>query len=254
MKLPYPKSRAHRQGGYMLLAILLMLALLIMAAAAAAPTLAQQIKRQREEELIHRGLQYARAIKRFYRKTGRYPTRLEELDNTNNLRFLRKHYKDPITGKDEWKLVHFGEATNPQAQPGAAGGLAGAAPGGQAGTTAPGTGGIGIQSPAGGTVGTPVSQVSSPAGSGPTFGGGPIIGVASTSEAESLKEINGNDHYNQWLFVYDARYDTGAQQALPGQGTGTPGGPTRPGLPGMGTGAGPGPQPPAPPQTPRPPQ
>jgi type II secretory pathway pseudopilin PulG len=280
MRLPRANSRARRQAGYMLLAVLLMMTLLILAMAAAAPHLAMQIKRNREEELIHRGMQYARAIKRYYRKTGRYPVKLEDLENTANVRFLRKRYKDPITGKDEWTLVHFGEATTPLAS--APGGLnapaapaagasaatalsAGAGPA-AAGGSALGTGGLSIEAPistATSTVGTPVSQLSrSPGGSGSqTFGGGPIIGVASTSEVESLKEINGTNHYNQWLFVYDARFDQGAAQqgGIPGATTPGQGGPGRPGLPGFGgPGAGgtggPGGPPNPPPQPPRPPQ
>ena len=66
------------------------------------------MKRDQETEMIHRGVQYSRAVRAYYKKFGRYPTRLEDLDNTNNLRFLRKHYKDPVTGQD-FKLLHFGE-------------------------------------------------------------------------------------------------------------------------------------------------
>ena len=58
--------------------------------------------------MIHRGVQYSRAIRNYYKKFGRYPTRLEDLDNTNNLRYLRKHFKDPVTGKD-FKLLHYGD-------------------------------------------------------------------------------------------------------------------------------------------------
>src|SRR5205823_8671793 len=90
------------------LAILLMLALLVIAAAAVAPEIAMQIRREREEEMIHRGTQYARAIQHFYKKFSRYPTRIEDLENTNNMRFLRRRYKDPLTGKD-FRLLHFGE-------------------------------------------------------------------------------------------------------------------------------------------------
>ena len=32
-----------------------------------------QMKRDREEEMIHRGTEYARAIKKYYKKFGRYP-------------------------------------------------------------------------------------------------------------------------------------------------------------------------------------
>ncbi len=67
-----------------------------------------QIQRDREEEMIHRGVQYSRAIKKYFKKFGRYPTSLNDLENTNNLRFLRKRYKDPITGKD-FKLLHYSE-------------------------------------------------------------------------------------------------------------------------------------------------
>jgi hypothetical protein len=40
-------------------------------------------------------------------------------------------------------------------------------------------------------------------------GGGPIIGVASTSKNKSIKEFNGNSEYDQWLFVYDPRLEQG---------------------------------------------
>ena len=101
--------------------LMLFVALLAIAAGALAPGIAFRIKRDREEEMIHRGVQYSRAIRIFVKKTGRYPTRLEELENTNNIRFLRKRYKDPITGKD-FKLLHVGEV-----QLTSAAGIAGAA-------------------------------------------------------------------------------------------------------------------------------
>jgi len=59
------------------------------------------------------------------------PTRIEELENTNNIRFLRKRYKDPITGKD-FKLLHVGEVQL-SSSPGVALGVAASAMGGAAG-------------------------------------------------------------------------------------------------------------------------
>ncbi|HET7750648.1 MAG TPA: type II secretion system protein, partial [Terriglobales bacterium] len=105
-----PPANGGRRGrqGYMLLAIILMLALIVIAAAAAAPDIAMSIRREREAELIHRGTQYMRAIQHYYKKFGRYPTRIEDLENTNNIRFLRRRYKDPITGKD-FRLLLLGE-------------------------------------------------------------------------------------------------------------------------------------------------
>jgi len=98
--------------GYMLITLMLAMAMMTLALLAVLPEVKQQIRRDREEELQHRGTAYMRAIQRFNRKLGRYPTRVEELESTNNLRFLRKRYKDPInrdpeTGKErDFKFLH----------------------------------------------------------------------------------------------------------------------------------------------------
>src|ERR1700747_2555166 len=100
------------QRGYMLITLMLGFALMAIGLLAVLPEIGQQIKRDREEEMRHRGTSYMRAIQHFYKKTGRYPMRVEELENTNNLRFLRKRYKDPInrdpaTGQErDFKLLH----------------------------------------------------------------------------------------------------------------------------------------------------
>ena len=96
------------EQGYVLLTMLMVVAMLGITAAIAAPAISFEIRRDREQEMIHRGVQYSRAIRTYYKKFGRYPTRLEDLDNTNNLRYLRKHYKDPLNGQD-FKLLHYGE-------------------------------------------------------------------------------------------------------------------------------------------------
>ncbi len=102
-------SRRRRDSGHLLLAILLMMALMVVAAMYVAPRLVQQIKRDREEEMIHRGTEYARAIKKYYKKFGSYPASLEQLENTNQIRFLRKRYKDPLTKDGKWTLLHYGD-------------------------------------------------------------------------------------------------------------------------------------------------
>jgi type II secretory pathway pseudopilin PulG len=102
-------ARRQRDGGYLLLAILLMMALMVVALTIAAPAVVQQLKRDREEEMIHRGTEYARAIKKYYKKFGRYPANLEQLDNTNQIRFLRKRYKDPLAKDGKWKLLNYGD-------------------------------------------------------------------------------------------------------------------------------------------------
>jgi len=131
------RARAAGEQGYILLAVLFMVVLVLIALSVAAPKVAADIERDREVEMIHRGQQYVRAIKLYYKKFGAYPPNLDALEKTNEIRFLRKRYKDPITGKDEWHLIHFGENKTPSygffGQPiGGTGGstLAGIGPGG----------------------------------------------------------------------------------------------------------------------------
>lgn len=228
-----------RRQGYVLLAIILMLALIVIAAAAAAPDIAMSIRREREAELINRGTQYMRAIQHYYKKFGRYPTRIEDLENTNNMRFLRRRYKDPITGKD-FRLLHFGEV-NMSAITGASGAGAGIL-GGAAAAAMSGAFGHGQtanpsmfgqqaastfgQQPGGTMAGSPGTPVQGLSGSASTstdtlatkvFGGGPIIGVASTSHAASIREFNKKNHYNDWYFIYDPSLDRGGLVRGPAQ-------------------------------------
>src|ERR1700741_304341 len=107
----HSQIRRIRPGeqGYVLLLLLLMVAMMVIAAGVIVPSITFEIKRDREQEMIHRGVQYSRAIRAYYKKFGRDPAKLEDLENTNQLRFLRKRYKDPVTGKD-FKLLHYGEA------------------------------------------------------------------------------------------------------------------------------------------------
>ena len=107
------RSGRREERGYVLLALLLTMAMLVIFAAAIMPTIKFQIARDREEELIHRGTQYSRAIRGYYKKFGRYPVKIEDLQSTNNMRFLRKRYKDPMNCAgatcQDFKLLHFGE-------------------------------------------------------------------------------------------------------------------------------------------------
>jgi type II secretory pathway pseudopilin PulG len=100
---------ARCEGGFILLAVLFLVALILITLAVAAPKIAQSIRRDRELELVHRGEQYKRAVKLYYRKFQAYPSTIDQLVNTNQIRFLRKRYTDPMTGKDDWKIIHQGE-------------------------------------------------------------------------------------------------------------------------------------------------
>ena len=97
------------EDGYILIAVIFMLAILIIAMAVAAPKIRAELQRDREIETIHRGKQYSRAVKLYYKKFGTYPASVDALINTNQIRFLRKKYIDPTTGKEEWKAIRFGQ-------------------------------------------------------------------------------------------------------------------------------------------------
>ena len=110
-EIPISVPRRQRESGAMLLSVLFMMALMIIVALAVVPSFVMQARRDRELEMIHRGTEYARAVKKYYKKFGQYPANLEQLQNTNQIRFLRKRYKDPLTKDGEWKLLHYGDIT-----------------------------------------------------------------------------------------------------------------------------------------------
>jgi hypothetical protein len=91
-------------AGFSLAALIFFLTAASIFIAAAVPSYQLQAKRQMEEELIFRGEEYARAIQKYQRKFGVYPSSIDQLVSTNNLRFLRRAYKDPVTGK-EFRLI-----------------------------------------------------------------------------------------------------------------------------------------------------
>ncbi len=93
-------KRRRRDAGFSLAALIFFATAASILAAAAVPAYQMQAKRELEEELIFRGEEYTRAIQKYQRKFGIYPTSVDQLVETNGLRFVRRAYKDPITGKD----------------------------------------------------------------------------------------------------------------------------------------------------------
>ncbi len=224
----------------MLLVIVMMLTIALIALTSVAPYEVTEIKRDREEELIHRGKAYTRAIKLFYKRFGRYPLSLNELQNTQNIKFIRQLYKDPMSPDGEWRIIHIGEAKYPPKGfgytniPGAqslgtpigsgpagtqsAGGSLGGAimPGGVSGILGGQTSQLGSNQPNTGGM-TPAEQMSKPiGGSGQNMM--PIIGVASKNKSTSIHEVNERKKYDEWEFFYDPRYDIAAQMptVIPG--------------------------------------
>jgi type II secretory pathway pseudopilin PulG len=210
-----------------MVALLVSMAIATVWMAALLPTWRQQVQRQREDDLIFRGEQIARAIALYYEKNnGALPSSLDDLVQQKH---LRKKWKDPITGKD-FQLLGGGSM---QQQPGA-GGPAGGVPGGA--------------SPGGAQGGVNPGGTPSPSGAGTSLAAGGIAGVFSESTATSIRIYNNYQQYNQWIFSYQgallrrARFGGPGRSGDPGgtDGRGGParGGPgSRAGGPGRGDGA-----------------
>lgn len=195
--IPNRTRRKRSEEGFILLAVIILLVLFVIAMAVAAPRIAASIQRDREVETMHRGKQYIRAIQLYYRKFHAYPPNIDALVKTNEIRFLRKRYLDPMTGKDDWKPIHFGQNKAPIAlgffgQPlGGTGGavLAGTGPSG-------GNGYPGASNPGGGGLfNSGTGSGSSPIGGSPTsglFGANP--GAPITPGAPGATGTTGTDN------------------------------------------------------------
>ncbi|HVW08326.1 MAG TPA: hypothetical protein VHC90_07070 [Bryobacteraceae bacterium] len=102
------KRKRNPESGYAMLMIFAMAAILAITLYTEVPRVAFEAQRDKEQLLIDRGEEYQRAVTLFVHKFNRFPASMEELENTNNQRFLRRRFVDPMTGKADWRLVHAG--------------------------------------------------------------------------------------------------------------------------------------------------
>ena len=197
------RAAARQAGpvtGYNLVALMVLVAVINITVAAALPSLSQAMKREREAELVFRGLQYAEAIRVFQLRNGRYPNSLRELLKVNP-RCIRQLWTDPFNDDGEWGLIL---AQNPTT-------------GRQLGT------GDDQQNQnvdrrrslrrrrrlqAQPEELEPRENVSDPNRQGTPRRGqvvsrGPIIGVKSLSDEESVRTFMGAEKYSDWLFTAD---------------------------------------------------
>jgi type II secretory pathway pseudopilin PulG len=191
-----------KQGeeGFLLVGLIVAIFFILLALSVAAPKVAQALRRDREVEAVHRGNQYVRAIRLYYKKFGHYPGSIEQLEKTNNIRFLRQRYIDPMTGKEDWRLIKVGEAKTTvkgffgQPLTGLTPGLGSAAGMASAGPAGAGAGGAGQQS-SGSAFGSSSgsSAFGSPGTGGlggssgmPTLGGGTSTTSGTTSGPATL--------------------------------------------------------------------
>ena len=98
------------QQGYAILTVMFFLTLLVLGTIVVAPNVVTDVQRQKEEEMIWRGKQYARGVRLYYTKLHRFPTQLEDLYKPKTgIRFMRQAYKDPMNTADgSWRLIYVG--------------------------------------------------------------------------------------------------------------------------------------------------
>jgi type II secretory pathway pseudopilin PulG len=170
--------RNRNDAGYTLVALVIGIAIITILIAGVAPSVATIMKREREEELIFRGRQYARAIALFQRRYGRYPNELKELYE-NRPRTIRHLWNDPVCNCDWQPLIQNSPDANP---------VSSVMPGTPQPTPTP-------------------KSVFGPSDQPKTIG--PIVGVRSTVHKEALRVWRGSKYYDEWRFIVgDADRDT----------------------------------------------
>ena len=232
------------EQGYMLLGLIVVIAIILIGLGVAASEVAFSLRREREVESARRADQYVRAIRRFYIKNQHYPGSIEQLENTNNVRYLRQKYVDPLTGNADYRLIPVGQNKTTVkgffGQPLA--GLATTGLGSVAGMQSPGIPGPGTAGPGGtpgaadasgntsatavgangttatsGTAGQAgTSSTAGPFGAGSGLPGGamgPFMGVGSNATGNSILVVNEQTTYQTWEFLYDPRIEKLKQAA-----------------------------------------
>ena len=101
------------EAGYNLVVLVVAITLLHIALAVAMPLWSTAAKREREEEAIFRGMQYAEGLRVFRDRFGRYPTELKELIELEP-RSIRRLWTDPLSENEE---TSFGLLMEVRGQP-----------------------------------------------------------------------------------------------------------------------------------------
>ncbi len=201
-RAPEDKSTGRGEQGYILVALIALMSILALMLIAVAPSIRQQAQREREIEAIFRGEEVAHAIRVYVRSTGgQLPTSMDQLlegipRGTQKVQILRAAAaRDPLSSSGEWRLIRprtqelldfqrkvmlYADGNLPPTHEGALQQYV-------------------VQMTSLVNTGSDESAPASQSNSG--SGIGPFIGVASSSERESVINYYGIDHHNEWVFT-----------------------------------------------------
>jgi type II secretory pathway pseudopilin PulG len=97
------------EAGFTYLTLLLLIAVLAVVLSETAEIWHTAVQREKEAELLFVGQQFRNAIGSYFRDHAHYPHDLTDLlkdpQQAATRRYLRRIYRDPITGKAEWGVV-----------------------------------------------------------------------------------------------------------------------------------------------------
>jgi type II secretory pathway pseudopilin PulG len=162
-------ARRAAAPGYVLIMLTFAVFLLAIGLLVALPVLQTEVQREKEEELIFRGRQYAEAVRIYARKNpGRFPASLKELLDK---KCIRRLYRDPFSRDGRWNVILVSVAGRGSA-PSATGRAAA-----QEVLVAPER---------------VLSAIKNPM----------VLGVVSTSTARSVKIWNDQESHDKWLFYF----------------------------------------------------
>lgn len=184
-----------------MVALVIIILIMNVAVAMALPVWSTIIQREKEEELIFRGFQYAEAIRVFQQRHGRLPVKLKELVEVEP-RSIRQLWKDPMTDSHDWGIVLAAGANRTATRPGRGGNQ-----GGQPDRDK-------------GRPGDPSRDVGLPGTSDPNLPKGPIIGVFSRSTDDAVKVFFDQQRYSDWKFTLPLITEEGGGRQGQGQNVG----------------------------------
>jgi type II secretory pathway pseudopilin PulG len=177
VRLTTPGSRRAARG-YVLIVLMMAVFVIGLSLLIAVPLWQTELQREKEEELIFRGQQYAEAVRIFVKKNpGRFPSTLQELLDK---KCIRRLYRDPFSRDGQWNVV--------------------LASTGAAGSSSP----MSARGGAGAGAGSQVAQevLVAPERALSAIKNARVLGVVSTSTAKSIKIWNDQETHDKWLFFF----------------------------------------------------
>jgi type II secretory pathway pseudopilin PulG len=211
-----PSHARAAEAGYNMVMLIVAITVLSIMVAAVLPLMSTEIRREKEEELVFRGFQYAEAIRLFHQRNQRYPNKLDELLEVKP-RCIRQLWKDPMTKDGKWGLIfqNQGQPVNPTQNPNDPEGRPLPPP-------PPGPKKPPDPDKGKGDASTPDPNTPK---AGDVVAVGPIVGVYSKSTQTSFLVLYGHNRYDEWRFTEDLIRGGGVQRGSVGgaPGIGNPG-------------------------------